>query len=36
MDVVEVAPSLESTAATALIGGRVAIEAMAFHAGAGR
>lgn len=36
VDVVEVAPSLESTAATALIGGRVAIEAMAFHAGAGR
>lgn len=36
MDVVEVAPSLESTASTALIGGRVAIEAMAFHGGAGR
>jgi agmatinase len=36
VDVVEVAPSLESTSATALIGGRVAIEAMAFHAGAGR
>lgn len=36
VDVVEVAPSLESTAATALIGGRVVIEAMAFHGEAGR
>ena len=34
MDVVEVAPSLEATSSTALIGGRIAIEAMAFHAGA--
>lgn len=33
-DVVEVAPSLDPTPATALIGGRIAIEAMAFHAGA--
>jgi agmatinase len=36
VDVVEVAPSLDATPATALIGGRIAIEAMAFHAGAGR
>ena len=36
VDVVETAPSLEATAATSLIAGRVAIEAMAFHAGAGR
>lgn len=36
VDVVEVAPSLDPTAATALLGGRIAIEAMAFHAGAGR
>jgi agmatinase len=36
VDVVEVAPSLDSTPATALIGGRVALEAMAFHAGCGR
>jgi agmatinase len=35
VDVVEVAPSLDPTPATALIGGRVALEAMAFHAGAG-
>ncbi|MCB0830610.1 MAG: agmatinase [Solirubrobacterales bacterium] len=34
VDVVEVAPSLDSTPATALIGGRIALEAMAFHAGA--
>ena len=33
-DVVEVAPSLDPTPATALIGGRIALEAMAFHAGA--
>lgn len=36
VDVVEAAPSLEATPATSLIAGRVAIEAMAFHAGAGR
>jgi agmatinase len=36
VDVVETAPSLESTPATALIAGRIALEAMAFHAGAGR
>jgi agmatinase len=35
VDVVETAPSLEATPATSLIAGRVAIEAMAFHAGAG-
>ncbi|MDQ2700289.1 MAG: agmatinase [Actinomycetota bacterium] len=35
-DVVEVAPSLDSSPKTALIGGRIAIEAMAFHAGAGQ
>jgi agmatinase len=35
VDVVETAPSLEATPSTALIAGRVAIEAMAFHAGAG-
>jgi guanidinobutyrase len=35
VDVVEVAPSLDPTPATALIGGRIALEAMAFHAGAG-
>ncbi len=34
VDVVEVAPSLDSSAQTALIGGRLALEAMAFHAGA--
>jgi agmatinase len=34
VDVVEVAPSLEATAATSLIGIRIAVEAMAFHAGA--
>jgi agmatinase len=36
VDVVEVAPSLDPTPATALIGGRIALEAMAFHAGAGQ
>jgi agmatinase len=36
VDVVEVAPSLDSTPATALLGGRVALEAMAAHAGAAR
>jgi guanidinobutyrase len=35
VDVVETAPSLDTTPATALIAGRVALEAMAFHAGAG-
>jgi agmatinase len=35
-DVVEAAPSLEATPATSLIAGRVAIEAMAYHAGAGK
>jgi guanidinobutyrase len=35
VDVVEVAPSLDATPATALIGGRIALEAMAFHGGAG-
>jgi guanidinobutyrase len=35
LDVVEVAPSLEATPATGLMGGRIALEAMAFHAGAG-
>ena len=35
VDVVETAPSLDPTPATALIAGRVALEAMAFHAGAG-
>jgi agmatinase len=34
VDVVEVAPSLDPTPATALVGGRIALEAMAFHAGA--
>jgi agmatinase len=34
VDIVEVAPSLESTPATSLIGVRIAAEAMAFHAGA--
>jgi arginase family enzyme len=36
VDVVEVAPSLDATPATALMGGRIALEAMAFAAGAGR
>jgi agmatinase len=35
-DVVETAPSLDGTPATALIAGRIALEAMAFHAGARR
>jgi agmatinase len=35
VDVVETAPSLDTTPATALIAGRVALEAMAFYAGAG-
>jgi guanidinobutyrase len=36
VDVVEVAPSLDAGPATALMGGRIALEAMAFHGGAGR
>lgn len=36
VDVVEAAPSLDATPATSLIAGRIALEAMAFHAGAGR
>ena len=36
VDVVETAPSLDAGPSTALIAGRVALEAMAFHAGAGR
>lgn len=36
VDVVEAAPSLDATPATALIAGRIAVEAMAFHAGASR
>jgi agmatinase len=36
VDVVEVAPSLDPTPVTALMGGRIALEAMAYHAGAGR
>jgi arginase family enzyme len=36
LDVVETAPSLDSSPTTALIAGRIALEAMAFHAGAGR
>jgi agmatinase len=35
VDVVEVAPSLDATPVTALMGARVALEAMAYHAGAG-
>lgn len=35
VDVVETAPSLDATPATALMACRVAVEAMAFHAGAG-
>jgi agmatinase len=35
VDVVETAPSLDATPATALMAGRIALEAMAFHAGAG-
>ncbi|MDQ3859412.1 MAG: agmatinase [Actinomycetota bacterium] len=34
VDVVETAPSLEATSATAAIAGRLALDAMAFHAGA--
>jgi arginase family enzyme len=34
VDVVEVAPSLEATSATAAIGGRVIMDALAAHAGA--
>jgi arginase family enzyme len=34
MDVVETAPSLESTSATAAIAGRVVMDALACHAGA--
>src|SRR4029077_18682704 len=34
VDVVEGAPSLDATPATALMGCRIAVEAMAFHAGA--
>jgi hypothetical protein len=30
------APSLEATPATSLMAGRIAVEAMAFHGGAGR
>lgn len=36
VDVVETAPSLDATPASSLIAGRIALEAMAFHAGAGR
>ena len=36
VDIVEAAPSLDGTPATSLIAGRVALEAMAFHAGAKR
>ncbi len=35
VDVVEAAPSLDGTPTTSLIAGRIALEAMAFHAGAG-
>lgn len=35
VDVVEVAPSLDPTPTTALLGGRIGLEAMSFHAGAG-
>jgi agmatinase len=35
-DVVEAAPSLDGTPTTALVAGRIALEAMAHHAGAGR
>jgi agmatinase len=35
VDVVEAAPSLDGTPITALVAGRIALEAMAFHAGAG-
>lgn len=36
VDVVEAAPTLDPTPTTSLIAGRIALEAMAFHAGAGR
>ena len=36
VDVVEVAPSLDPTPATALMGGRIALEAMAFPSGCGQ
>jgi agmatinase len=36
VDIVETAPTLDPTQATSLIAGRVALEAMAFHAGARR
>jgi agmatinase len=35
VDVVEAAPSLDPTPSTSLIAGRIALEAMAFHGGAG-
>jgi guanidinobutyrase len=35
IDIVEVAPTLEATPATAVMAARIAMEAMAFHAGAG-
>lgn len=34
LDIVETAPTLETSPATALMAGRIAVEAMAFHAGA--
>ncbi|HEU4975261.1 MAG TPA: arginase family protein, partial [Baekduia sp.] len=36
VDVVETAPSLDPTPTTSLMAGRIALEAMAFHAGARR
>jgi|SRR4051794_11471126 hypothetical protein len=36
VDVVEVAPTLDPTVATTLVGNRIAIEAMLFSAGCGR
>jgi agmatinase len=36
VDVVETAPSLDGTPTTSLVAARIAIEAMAYHAGAGR
>jgi agmatinase len=35
VDIVETAPTLETTPATALMAGRIALEVMAYHAGAG-
>jgi agmatinase len=35
LDIAETAPTLDCTPATALMAGRIALEAMAFHAGAG-